>query len=194
LDLYLCDADGGGNQTYVYKVSFPAHATVLAGSIANSKIATIPSGVTTAVIPASSSLPATSLSFGGSVPDSVTVVPVASNPASVSATPFTISGSTKIVDIQISGTFSGSATVCLDGASTDHLYHFTGGAWVELASRTYVGGQVCGVTTSFSPFAAAAPAALVAAPAAVPVPDPVQQSKITALSVATAIAGTPTPV
>jgi len=183
--------DGNDHPKYTLTCSTP-RVTVAAGRAANSQVATIPSGIRTATIPASASLPATSLNFGGSVPDSVTVVPVASNPASVSATPFTISGSTKIVDIQISGTFSGSATVCLDGAPTDHLYHFTGGAWVELASRTYVGGQVCGVTTSFSPFAAAppAPVALVAAP----VPDPVQQSKITALSVATAIAGTPTPV
>ena len=191
-DLYLGNTDGTGLEQYIYHITFPPRVSVTAGTVANSQVATIPSGIRTATIPASASLPATSLNFGGSVPDSVTVVPVASNPASVSATPFTISGSTKIVDIQISGTFSGSATVCLDGASTDHLYHFTGGAWVELASRTYVGGQVCGVTTSFSPFAAAAPApvALVAAP----VPDPVQQSKITALSVSTAIAGTPTPV
>jgi hypothetical protein len=90
----------------------------------------------------------------------VTVVPVTTNPASAASTPFSISGSTKIVDIQISGTFTGSATVCLDGAETDHLFHFTAGAWVELPSRSYVGGQVCGVTTSFSPFAAAPPAAV----------------------------------
>lgn len=191
-DLYIANEDPQARDHLVYKASFPRRTTIQSGSLPNSQVATIPSGITTAIIPASSSLPATTLNFGGSVPDSVTVVPVASNPASASATPFTISGSTKIVDIQISGTFSGSATVCLDGAPTDHLYHFTGGVWVELASRTYVGGQVCGVTTSFSPFAAAppAPVALVAAP----VPDPVQQSKITALSVSTAIAGTPTPV
>lgn len=184
--------DGDDHPKFTLTCSAP-RVTVAAGRVANSQVATIPSGIRAATIPASASLPATSLNFGGSVPDSVTVVPVASNPASVSATPFTISGSTKIVDIQISGTFSGSATVCLDGAPTDHLYHFTGGAWVELPSRTYVNGQVCGVTTSFSPFAAAAPA-LVAAPTPAPVPDPVQQSKITALSVSTAIAGTSTPV
>jgi len=175
---------------------FCGQSSISVGSAPNSQVATIPSGAVVATIPATASLPATTLNFGGAVPDAVTVVPVASNPAVASATPFTISGSTKIVDIQVSGSFDGSATVCLDGAPTDHLYHFTGGAWVELASRSYVNGQVCGVTTSFSPFAAAAPAALVAAPVPVPVPvpDPVQQSKITALSVATAIAGTPTPV
>jgi hypothetical protein len=71
-------------------------------------------------------------------------------------------GSTKIVDITPTGTFNGSATVCLDGASTDSIFHFTGGQWVELPGRSYANGQVCGVTTSFSPFAAAEPQAIVA--------------------------------
>jgi DNA-binding beta-propeller fold protein YncE len=165
-------------------------ASVSAGSVPNSKVAAIPQGVTSAAIAASAALPATTINFGGTVPASVTVSPLASNPAAASATPFAISG-TKIVDIQIPGTLVGTATVCLDGTSTDHLYHYTGtpAAWVELGSRSYANGQVCGVTTSFSPFAAAAPA-LVAAPTPAPVPDPVQQSKITALSVSTAIAGT----
>jgi len=135
----------------------PKVAAVTAGEAPNSRVASIPSGVTTATIPATASLPTTKLNFGGTVPTAVTVVPVATNPAPAAATPFTISGSTKIVDLQITGTFTGSATVCLDGASTDHLFHFTSGAWVELPSRTYVDGQVCGVTTSFSPFTAAPP-------------------------------------
>jgi hypothetical protein len=148
-----------GGEHYTLTCSTP-RVTVAAGPVANSRVASIPSGITTATIPATASLPATSLNFGGTVPTAVTVVPVTTNPASAASTPFTISGSTKIVDIQISGTFTGSATVCLDGAETDHLFHFTGGAWVELPSRSYVGGQVCGVTTSFSPFAAAPPAAV----------------------------------
>jgi len=138
--------------------------TTISGSAPNSQVATISSGVTGVVMPSTAALPATTINFGGTVPASVTVSPVASNPASAAATPFTISGSTKIVDIQIPGTLNGTATVCLDGLPTDHLFHFTGGAWVELPSRTYALGQVCGVTTSFSPFAAAAPA-LIAAPA-----------------------------
>jgi len=56
----------------------------------------------------------------------------------------------------------------LDGAETDQLFHYVGGKWEELPSRTYVPGspgQVCGVTTSFSPFAAASTAAKTAAAA-----------------------------
>lgn len=135
----------------------PAVPPVTAGAAPNSQVATIPIGMTVVNVPATAVLPTTTLDFGGTVPTAVTVVPLAVNPAAASVTPFTISGRTKIVDIAITGSFNGSATLCLDGALTDNLYHFTGGAWVELPSRTYVDGQVCGVTTSFSPFVAAPP-------------------------------------
>jgi hypothetical protein len=152
--IFISKLDSSGNA--------PLVAAVSAGSTPNSKVATIPSGGTEAAISATSALPAIKLNFGGTVPTAVTVVPVAANPAPVSATPFTL-GSSKIVDIQITGgSFNGSVTVCLDGASTDRLYHYTGGTWVELGSRNYVNGQVCGVTTSFSPFVAAAPVVTVA--------------------------------
>jgi len=137
---------------------------VSAGTEPNSKVATIPSGATAVSMTATGALPGTKLNFGGTVPSTVTVVPVAENPGTPTTTPFVISGSLKIVDIKISGTFNGSATVCLDGSENDHLYHYTGGEWVELPSRTYSQGQVCGVTTSFSPFAAAAAATVPSAP------------------------------
>lgn len=140
------------------------------GSTPNSQVATIPDGQTRALIPATAVLPAITLDFSGTSPTAVTVAPVASNPATPTRTPFKILGSTKIVDITPTGTFTGSATVCLDGASTDSIFHFTGGQWVELPSRTYANGQVCGVTTSFSPFAAAEKQALAPAPVVVYVP------------------------
>jgi hypothetical protein len=136
-------------------------ATITTGTIADSKVATFSSGVTEAVIPSSNALPAVKLSFTGSAPTSVTVVPTA-NPATPSRTPFMTTSSPKIVDIQITtGAFNGPVTVCLDGAATDSMFHFTGGAWVELPERSYDNGQVCGVTNSFSPFVAA-PAAPIA--------------------------------
>ena len=146
-DVFISKLDSLGNA--------PLVASVSAGVVANSKIAYIPSGGTEAAISATRELPAIKLNFGGGVPTAVTVVPIAVNPAPASATPFVISPSTKIVDIQLSGSFSGSATVCLEGAETDGLYHFTNGGWSELGSRSYVNGQVCGITTSFSPFTAA---------------------------------------
>jgi len=157
-NIYTSNTDGTVSK-------FPL-TTTTSGSTPNSQVATISSGVTGVIIPSNAALPATTLKFGGAVPMAVTVIPVVSNPASEASTPFTISGSTKIVDIQITGTFTGSATVCLDGAETDQLFHYVGGKWEELPSRTYANGQVCGVTTSFSPFAAASTAAKTAAAAA----------------------------
>ena len=142
---------------------------ISAGTEPNSKVATIPLGATSALISATDALPGTQLSFGGTVPTAVTVVPVAENPGAPSTTPFKILGSTKIVDIKITGSFNGSATVCLDGSEDDHIFHYAGdpAAWVELPSRTYSKGQVCGVTTSFSPFAAAPVKTISGAPTSV---------------------------
>ena len=154
--IYTANSNGS-----VYK--FPL-TTTTAGSVPNSQVATISSGQTGVIVPSTAALPATTLKFGGAVPTAVTVAPVASNPAAPASTPFKILGSTKIVDIQITGTFNGSATVCLDGSPTDSIFHFVGGKWEELPSRSYANGQVCGVTTSFSPFAAAEPAPANASP------------------------------
>ena len=158
-DVFILKLDANGNT--------PAVAAVTAGSLPNSKVAAIPSGVTEAAIAKTNELPAIKLNFGGAVPTAVTVAPVATNPAPAAVTPFVLSPSIKIVDIQLSGSFSGSATICLDGAATDRLYHFTNGAWVQLGSPSYANGQVCGVTTSFSPFTAAAPSPIPTAPSSV---------------------------
>ena len=130
-------------------------ATVIAGSEPNSKVATFASGITLAEIPVSSGLPAIKLTFVNTPSSSVIVKPTL-NPVPLSATPFMTTGSPIIVDITFPGGHDGSdVKICLDGDSTDHLYHFTGGAWVELTGRTYENNQVCGYTNSFSPFVAA---------------------------------------
>ena len=148
-DIFISKLDTSGNA--------PLVAVVSAGTATNSKVAAIPSGVKEAAIAATSVLPAIKLNFGGTVPTTVTVKPI-TNPAPSSATPFMTSGSPKIVDIELSSAHDGTpVTICLGGASSDRLYHYTNSAWVELGSRDYVNGQVCGVTTSFSPFTAAPP-------------------------------------
>ncbi len=152
-DIFISKLDSSGNAPLVAKVS--------SGTVANSKVVTIPSGVKEAAMAATSVLPAIKLNFGGTVPTTVTVKPT-TNPAPSSATPFMTSGSPKIVDIELSSTHDGTpVTICLDGASSDRVYHYTNGAWVELGSRSYSNGQVCGVTTSFSPFTAAPPVTVV---------------------------------
>ena len=128
--------------------------TVTSGSVTDSQVVSIPSGLRAAEVPATANLPKVSLAFSPTSSSAVvTLVPI-DNPAAAAATPFIVTGSTKIVDIQVFG-ISGDVTVCLDGAPTDDIFHYTNGAWVALPQRTYVNGQVCGVTDSFSPFTAA---------------------------------------
>jgi hypothetical protein len=129
-------------------------AVITAGSEPNSQVVTFPAGVTVAEIRASSSLPAIKLAFSATTPEAVIVIPT-TNSASSSATPFMTSDSLKIVDIRIANHDGSDVTVCLEGDSTDLLYHYTGGQWVELRERSYNNGQVCGVTNTFSLFTAA---------------------------------------
>jgi hypothetical protein len=49
--------------------------------------------------------------------------------------------------------------VCLDGSAIDHLFHYTGGVWLDITTG-HVSGQVCGVTSTFSPFGAGVPQAI----------------------------------
>jgi hypothetical protein len=161
----LINFNQAGNTTYaaasqaqqsitITEIAAPV-VVISTGAKANSQVATIPDGVNNVIIPAIDALPATTLNFEDSAPTAVTVSLVSTNSVVAAVTPFSISATTKIIEIEISGTFNGSATVCLDGAETDNLYHFKDGSWGELPSRTYVDGQVCGVTTNFSKFVAA---------------------------------------
>ena len=136
------------------KTRLACPVVITAGSEPNSQVVTLPAGITVAEIPASSSLPAIKLTFAAIAPEAVTIVPT-TNSAPLSATPFMTSGSLRIVDIRIANHDGSDVTVCLEGASTDLLYHYTGGEWVELRERSYQNGQVCGVTNTFSPFTAA---------------------------------------
>ena len=110
---------------------------------------TIPAGATSVAI-AAPTLGNPSLSFGSQGAAVSATITSAANPVGSASTPFTVSGSTKIVDISVSG-LSGSATVCLDASPTAKLWHYVGGAWVDITS-SHTSTQVCGLTSSFSPF------------------------------------------
>ena len=113
---------------------------------------TIPAGATLVTV-AAPSLLNPSISFGAQSAGISAVIQTTPNPAGSGSTPFTVSGSTKIVDIAISG-LSGSATVCLDASPTAKIWHYVNGAWADITtSRTST--QVCGTTSSFSPFTSA---------------------------------------
>jgi hypothetical protein len=60
-----------------------------------------------------------------------------------------------LLDITTSAQFAGSAQICLpaDADAADvRLLHYENGAWVDITTSAG-NGQVCGVTSSFSPFA-----------------------------------------
>jgi uncharacterized repeat protein (TIGR02543 family) len=128
---------------------------VTPGEAPDSQVVSVPAGLSDATIPATDTLPTIKLNLSGTVGQAVVTVAPISNPDS-SNSPFYFYEWTKVVDINITG-ITGKVTVCLDGEWSDAVFHFTGGKWVELPERSYVNGQVCGVTSNFSPFAAAAP-------------------------------------
>ena len=123
------------------------------GPTPNSQVVRIPAGFTEAVMPATANVPSIRLGLAGTGGTAVATVAPTVNPVAPAVTPFDAS-TAKIVDINITG-ITGSVTICIEGASTDALFHFTGGKWEELPQRSYANGQVCGVTSSFSPFTAA---------------------------------------
>jgi len=113
---------------------------------------TIPAGATLVAV-AAPALLNPSISFSAQSAGISAVIQSTTNPVSSGSTPFTVSGSTKIVDISVTG-LSGSATVCLDASPTAQLWHFVGGVWFDItSSRTST--QVCGSTSTFSPFTSA---------------------------------------
>jgi hypothetical protein len=82
-------------------------------------------------------------------------------------TGFSTLGATPVYyNLETTATFAGTVTVCISfdtstvdpaNASTQHLYHYTNGAWVDITSSSNY-GSVCGITSSFSPFAVGTPA------------------------------------
>ncbi|MGO9991067.1 MAG: kelch repeat-containing protein [Steroidobacteraceae bacterium] len=82
---------------------------------------------------------------------------------SAPATPTLSANCTPAVAISVvtTASFSGNATVCINpvqvGASCPRntaLYHYTGGSWQALTPPSHPpANEICGITTSFSPFA-----------------------------------------
>ena len=63
-------------------------------------------------------------------------------------------------ELQTTATFTGAVSVCFNyagisfGTGTPRLFHFEGGAWVDITTTVdTINTMICGVTTSFSPFA-----------------------------------------
>jgi len=73
---------------------------------------------------------------------------------------FTLGDSPIYYEIETTASFTGPVEVCFNytgvdlGAGTPRLFHFVGGVWTDITtSLDVVNHIICGVTTSFSPFA-----------------------------------------
>lgn len=147
-------SDSVTTSKYVAPVAKTVAAPVAQVNLLSSDTAavTIPAGATAVTVTAPSLLNP-SISFGAQSSGISAVIQTTTNPVGSGSTPFMVSGSTKIVDISVTG-LSGSATVCLDASPTAQLWHYVGGVWLDItSSRTST--QVCGLTSSFSPFTSA---------------------------------------
>lgn len=94
------------------------------------------------------------LTFSSAAPGATVNITPTTDPTAGSGAPFMVGA--KILDIAIAGV-TGNTEICVDGSSTDLMWHYTSGAWVDITT-SHTSTQVCGTTSSFSPFAIGAPA------------------------------------
>lgn len=158
LDIVYADPNNGGAQVVrdYSTIALIGAAPVVGGSTPSGSDVTITpvdsSGTTTAVI-----------TFSSVTSPGTTSLNVDPNPPAPTGFSF---GSGTVYDISTTATFSGVITVCLEYDQADfvdpsgvRLYHYESNTWTDVTTAGYpaiVGGttwQVCGVTTSLSPFA-----------------------------------------
>jgi hypothetical protein len=123
------------------------------GKVPNSRVVAVLPSATSANITASANTPATAITFSaGNAAAAMTVIPI-TNPTTEASTPFN-SAQASVFDISVVNV-SGQVTICVDGGPNVRLWHFTNGAWEDVTT-SQTATQTCGLTSSFSPFAAAA--------------------------------------
>ena len=135
------------------------------GKVPNSRVVAVLPSSTSATLAAGANTPATSLSFSASSSATALTVTPITNPVTEASTPFNVAQAS-IFDISVVN-ITGQVTICVDGGPNVRLWHYTNGAWVDVTT-SQTATQTCGLTSSFSPFAAAppAPVSLVASTAA----------------------------
>jgi alpha-tubulin suppressor-like RCC1 family protein len=141
-------------------------ALILDWSFSTAAQTSVGTSVTVAPVDANSGQTPASITFGQVSQAGVTSVSV--NTTALDAPPLTANCSPQVaIDISTTAAFVGAATVCLDPAQLGAtcaadaaLYHWSSGSgWTKLpAPASAPAGLVCGLTTSFSPFAVFAPA------------------------------------
>jgi uncharacterized repeat protein (TIGR02543 family) len=124
------------------------------GKVPNARVVAVLPSSTSANLAATSSTPATAISFSASsAAVAMTVTPI-SNPTTEALTPFSVSQAS-VFDISVVNV-SGQVNICVDGGPNVRLWHYTNGAWEDVTT-SQTATQTCGLTSSFSPFATASP-------------------------------------
>ena len=122
------------------------------GSIPRARVVAVVASATSAIVPAATNTPATTLAFAETTNTSAVRITPMDNPTTADATPFDLAQAS-IFDISVVN-ISGQVEVCVDGGPSVRLWHYTNGAWVDVTTRQ-TENQTCGLTSSFSPFATA---------------------------------------
>ncbi|MEO8096011.1 MAG: hypothetical protein ABI632_13930, partial [Pseudolysinimonas sp.] len=100
-----------------------------------------------------------------SAPGTTRVTTSTTGPTPTGFTTLTGTASPAYYELETTATFGGQVEVCIsfdttgltpEEAEDQHLYHFVAGVWQDITSSAEV-GLVCGLTTSFSPFAIGRP-------------------------------------
>jgi len=149
-----------------FPVTLSASNTLATGTDTLSLIITnTPTGSNVAIEPVvPPGAPSLELTFGSVTEAGATTVTVI-DPATTPGAPpppsgFALGDPPIYYHIETTATFAGEVTVCLNytgatfGAGTPRLFHFTGGVWTDITTSVdTVNNVICGLTSSFSPFA-----------------------------------------
>lgn len=89
------------------------------------------------------------LIFTSAAPGATVIVTPTTDPTAGTASPFAVGA--RILDIAVEGV-TGDTQICVDGTSSEQMWHYRSSAWEDITT-SHTLTQVCGTTSSFSPFA-----------------------------------------
>ena len=89
------------------------------------------------------------LIFASAAPGATVTVTPTTDPTSGTGSPFIVGA--RLLDIAVAGV-TGDTQICVDGTISERMWHYRSNAWEDITT-SHTLTQVCGTTSSFSPFA-----------------------------------------
>lgn len=112
--------------------------------------ATLGAGETsTAIFDPDQTLGQPKLIFSSATPGATVTVTPTTNPTASGTSPFMVGA--RILEIAVVGV-TGDTQICVDGTSSERMWHYRSSTWEDITT-SHTSTQVCGTTSSFSPFA-----------------------------------------